>query len=78
MKNLNLNNIFVRSHERYQDDAEFHAEVSTAELTAKSILENEGYNLTDRDRAFIRMGAIFSLYIRDEHDLQERIDKHGD
>lgn len=65
MKDINLNNKFVKSHELYQNDSEFHAEVSQAELTAKSILENEGYSLTERDRAFIRMGAIFSLYMRD-------------
>jgi len=68
MKDINLNNKFVKSHELYQNDSEFHAEVSQAELTATAILENEGYNLTDRDRAFIRMGAIFSLYMRDHDD----------
>lgn len=65
MINTNLDKRFVEAHERYLNDAEIHAEISTIELSTTATLENKGYNITDRDRAFIRMGTIFALYYRD-------------
>lgn len=62
MINLKAEQLFTEAHERYLNDPEFHAQVSTIELAAKVTLESKKYNLSDRDRAFIRMGAIFALF----------------